>query len=386
MSEAVQLGEVIKLRKGKKAVETHKHKVNGSKPYIQIDEVRGVTPEIFASDPKGVEIRADDLCIVWDGANAGTVGYGVEGIIGSTVARMRVVEPDKWDTRFIGRLLQSRFKKLNEQAQARGATIPHVDKSKLESITLPRISKGKQRRIAAILDKAYGIRRKRDQALALTDQFIESVFLEMFGDPVQNPKGWRVYTMDKLGEIQGGLPVSQKRESYSLRKPYLRVANVFRDKLFLNEVKEIGLTPEEFERVQLNKGDVLVVEGHGNPKEIGRASVWDGSIDGCVHQNHLIRFRPNHAIVFPDYISRVLNSHGGRRQLISAGRTTSGLNTISTRKVKEVTIPVPPIDVQKRFLSILRNQQEIIFRLEEDQREASYLFASISQRSFHGEF
>lgn len=114
MSGTVQLGEAVKLRKGKKAVETHERKVNGSKPYIQIDEVRGATPEKFASDPKGVEVSVNDLCIVWDGANAGTVGYGVEGLIGSTVARMRFLQPDKWDTRFIGRLLQSRFQELNK--------------------------------------------------------------------------------------------------------------------------------------------------------------------------------------------------------------------------------------------------------------------------------
>lgn len=182
------LGEVVKLRKGKKAVEVHNRRVNDSKPYIQIDEVRGSLPEKFASDPKGIEVNANDLCIVWDGANAGTVGYGIDGLIGSTIARMRVVQPDKWDTRFIGRLLQSKFQELNEQARGRGATIPHINKAKLEEISLPLIAKEEQRRIAAILDKADSIRREQEETIAMVDTFLHTAFLDRFGHPL-NPNG-----------------------------------------------------------------------------------------------------------------------------------------------------------------------------------------------------
>ena len=122
-----------------------------------------------------------------------------------------------------------------------------------------------QRRIATILGKADGIRRKREQTLEMINQAIESSFLRLFGDPVRNPKGWREHVIDELGVVQGGLQVSKNRDDLPLRKPYLRVANVFRNRLVLEEIKEIGLTPAEFERVQLHVGDVLIVEGHGNP-------------------------------------------------------------------------------------------------------------------------
>lgn len=183
MIDAVPLGEVVRLRKGKKAAVVHDSNINGARPYIQIDEVRGAPPAKFALDPQGVEIDPNDLCIVWDGANAGTVGYGIDGIIGSTVTRMRVLKPEEWDTRFIGRLLQSKFRELNEQAQGRGATIPHVNKAKLDEIPLPRISPKKQQRIADILDKADGIRRKRTRMLVLANELLRGLFLEQFGDP-----------------------------------------------------------------------------------------------------------------------------------------------------------------------------------------------------------
>ena len=227
MSETVQLGEVVKLRKGKRAVEMYEQKVNGSEPYIQIDEVRGQTPEKFASDPRGVEVTRNDLCIVWDGANAGTVGYGVEGLIGSTVARMRLLQPDYWDTGFLGRLLQSKFEELNKHAQARGATIPHVDKSKLEAIKVPCLSKSEQSRIAAILDKADSVRSKSNQELEMTDNLLRSEFLERFGSPRTNRKGIaRVPIMELARVVTGNTPPRKNLENYGNAVEWIKSDNI----------------------------------------------------------------------------------------------------------------------------------------------------------------
>lgn len=262
---------------------------------------------------------------------------------------------------------------------------PSIRTSDIEQVQVPNPPLSEQERIAAILDKADSIRRKRAKAVSISDDIVKSAFLNIFGSPARNPKNWPILNMEDLGDVQGGIQVSQKRDVYALRKPYLRVANVFRDELDLTEIKKIGLTQGEFDRVKLLEGDVLIVEGHGNPEEIGRAAVWDGSIEGCVHQNHLIRFRPNTDIVLSEYISRMLNSDSGRRQLISAGRTTSGLNTISTKKVKGVHVPVPPIELQHSFASISKQQKKLTHRMRENEREAVDLFGSIVQRAFRDE-
>lgn len=287
------------------------------------------------------------------------------------------------DTRFLLHFLLSKSDFLEGQAQ--GATVKGIKLDLLKSLPFPDLTLNEQRRIAAILDKADAIRRKREQALDLADEFLKSVFMEIFGDPHHNPKDWPVMLMDELGDVQGGLQVTHRREVHTLKRPYLRVANVYREKLALSEIKQIGLTESEFKRVRLEAGDVLIVEGHGNPDEIGRAAVWDDSIEGCVHQNHLIRFRPNHSLILPEFISRMLNSEGGRLQLIAAGRTTSGLNTISTKKVKEVAVPVPPLELQKHFLSIVDGTFKMVGKLDGQLCQSDDLFNSISQRAFSGE-
>ena len=242
-----------------------------------------------------------------------------------------------------------------------------------------------QKHIAAILDKAEAIRHKRRQAIQLADEFLRAVFLDMFGDPVSNTKNWKINKIEEIGIVQGGLQLTPKRKSYPIKLPYLRVANVFRNKLDLHEIKTIKVTGAEFSRALLENEDILIVEGHGNREEIGRSAIWDGSIKQCTHQNHLIRLRIDKKIAFPKFVSAFLNSSGGRRQLFKYGKTTSGLNTICTSNIKQTELYLPPLGLQKKFVNIINNIEELrkTFMIITD--EQNTLLKSLSQRAFRGE-
>jgi type I restriction enzyme S subunit len=266
-----------------------------------------------------------------------------------------------------------------------GSTQIHIRTPVFQSFKLPLPPIAEQQRIAAILDKADGVRRKRKEAIALTEELLRSVFLDMFGDPVTNPKGWELRNLGEISKIQGGLQVTSKRQDNPLEAPYLRVANVYRDRLSLDEIKMIRVTQNELERVKLEVGDLLVVEGHGNNQEIGRSSVWDGSIQNCVHQNHLIRVRVSSDKADPTYVSAYLNSPGGRRQLTKFGKTTSGLNTISASNVKATKVLCPPLEMQRRYLDF---QKKLIKAKSADTKHlegTDNLFNSLLQRAFRGE-
>lgn len=206
-----------------------------------------------------------------------------------------------------------------------------------------------QRRIADLLSRAEGIVRLRREAEKKAAELIPALFIDMFGDPATNPKGWLTSTLGEVAFVQGGLQVTTARSGLPLERPYLRVANVHRSRLELGEIKKIRLTQAELERTRMVVGDLLVVEGHGNPDEIGRVAIWDGSINDCVHQNHLIRVRPNPDAIHPSYACEFLNSHSGRQFLLRSGKTTSGLNTISVSNVKAATILLPAISLQHEF-------------------------------------
>ena len=259
-----------------------------------------------------------------------------------------------------------------------------VPEDYLASLPLPLPAVAEQRRIAAILDQADALRAQRQQALAELEKLAQAVFVEMFGDTVTNSMEWPFLPIGKLSDVQGGLQVTSARKELPIEAPYLRVANVHRGYLLLDEIKTIRATPAEVARTTLCTHDLLVVEGHGNPEEIGRAALWSGELRSCVHQNHLIRVRFDNSKVDPVYACTFLNSTGGRRHLLRAGKTTSGLNTISVSNVREAPVALPPVELQKTFAT----RMEAIEAHKASRRaalaESNALFASLQHHAFSG--
>lgn len=155
-------------------------------------------------------------------------------------------------------------------------------------------------------------------------------------------------------DVRYGLTVNPDRRVAGTEKvPYLRVANVLRGTVDLTEVKMTnGLDGDE--RYRLLNGDVLIVEGHANLLEIGRASVWADELPDVLHQNHVIRVRCDESAL-PDYVCMLINSPHGRRYFRSRARSSSGLNTINSTVVKDYSLPLPPPPVQQSVLNRLRS-------------------------------
>lgn len=389
MTYVVQLGNIIQLRKGKKATEVHDQRVNGAMPYIQIDEVRGAKPRKYAHDAKGVSVTPDDLCIVWDGANAGTVGYGVDGLIGSTVARMRIKTPEEWDTEFVGRLLQSRFRQLNDEAQARGATIPHVDKSKLEAIELPRIDRSEQRRIASILARADGIRRKRERLIDEAQDFVRSAYLHTAGHLNPSHGDWEPFTIealaeDRKGAIRSGPFGSALRHGEFVDEgiAVLGIDNAVQNKFAWAERRFI--TPskyEELRRYRVFPGDVIItIMG-----TTGRSAVVPDDIPEAITTKHLATITCNKELIHPEVLSFAIHSDPliiRQIKSFNKGAIMDGLNLGIIRKLE---INLPPMAEQLRFVAMLQKARAIEAKSQTPDGSGEDLFQSLSQRAFRGE-
>lgn len=264
------------------------------------------------------------------------------------------------------------------------ATISNLSLGQIKNLKIPLPPLETQKQIAAVLGKADQLRKDCQQMEQELNSLAQSVFIDMFGDPVTNPKGWDIAPLSSLGIVKGGLQVTSKRSVNPISVPYLRVANVYRDYLKLDEVKEIRVTSKELERVLLEKGDVLFVEGHGNANEVGRTAVWNNEIDQCVHQNHLIRFRAGDE-VRPEYVSAFVNSASGRRQLVKMSKTTSGLNTLSTSNINSIQITVPPLAQQDKYLSFMSGLLKQKGANSELNTELDDQFNALMQKAFKGD-
>lgn len=202
------------------------------------------------------------------------------------------------------------------------------------------------------------------------------------------PEGWVWANMESIGEVSGGLTKNSQRNNLPLEFPYLRVANVYANKLELDEIKTIKIKREEFERVALKKGDLLVVEGNGSIDQIGRVALWDGSISPCLHQNHLIkvRFSPEKIGL---YVLWWLFSDNGRKQITKVASSTTGLHTLSLSKVAALPIPIASLFEQEKIVTEIEAFFKIIENIQQQYQETKanldLLNQSILAKAFRGE-
>ena len=230
-----------------------------------------------------------------------------------------------------------------------GATIPHIyfKDYKNEEFNLDNIEK--QLEIIDALGRCKKVIEARKQELVELDRLTKARFVEMFGDYIN--EGGK--PLSELATITGGLTKNSKRNTFNLKMPYLRVANVFFNRLDLNEILEIGVREDEIGKTLLEAGDLLFVEGNGSIEQIGRVAIWDGSINQILHQNHLIKARFHKKTILPEYALFYFMSQEGRQQIISKSVSTSGLNTLSVNKISSLILPMPPIELQERFAAFV---------------------------------
>jgi type I restriction enzyme S subunit len=166
------------------------------------------------------------------------------------------------------------------------------------------------------------------------------------------PSGWIWTDTAAVADVQGGVQKQPKRRPANNHYPFLRVANVMRGRLDLENVHEIELFEGELEKFRLEVGDLLVVEGNGSPGQIGRAARWRDEIANCVHQNHLIRVRPS-AAIDSQYLTHYWNAPQTTAYLRSVASSTSGLYVLTAAKVRGVKVLLAPRKEQERIVAAI---------------------------------
>ena len=259
-----------------------------------------------------------------------------------------------------------------------GATIPHIYFKDYKSEEFNYDSLDKQKNIVEILGRCEKVISARKRELELLDSLIKARFVEMFSGHIK--EGGK--PLSELAVITGGLTKNSKRETFDLKMSYLRVANVFFNRLDLNEIQKIGVKKEEIDKTLLHKGDLLFVEGNGSLEQIGRVAIWDGSIGPILHQNHLIKARFRGKTIMPEFALFYFMSQEGRQQIISKSVSTSGLNTLSVNKIGSLILPVPPIILQEQFADFVHQVDKSKVVVQKALDEAQILFDSLMQKYF----
>ncbi len=330
-------------------------------------------------------------------------------------------------SQYIKKYLESSTTRKYFSMFSHGGTMDILNLKILKSLPIPLPPLNEQRRIVSAIEQLTARSNKARTALAdipkLIEQFRQSVlaaafrgdltadwreknpdiepaseFLQRIGIDSQSPldflevhslpQKWKWASVGSISKISGGLTKNSKREEFPLEYPYLRVANVYANKLDLQEIKTIRINQQELARVLLEKGDLLVVEGNGSIDQVGRVAMWDGSISPCLHQNHLIKIRFN-LPEMGEFALLWLLSEQGRRYIMSVASSSSGLHTLSLSKVSALPIPVAPENEQKeivkRITALFDALTVIENRFTSSEEELNQLDRSILAKAFRGE-
>ena len=368
------LGDLVTILKGRKAPEVYTDPQPGAERYLQIDDLRGMAMPRFARDPKGVLANRGDVLLAWDGANAGTVGFGLEGYAGSTIAILRPQSKNVYGP-FLGYFLHGKFDYI--QKHCTGATIPHVNRRTLEEMELELPPLLEQKRIAAVLAKADRLRRLRRYALDLSDTYLQSVFLEMFGDPVVNPMGWKDKLVDDVCDlVRGSSPRPQgDPKFFGGPVPRLMIADITRDGMWVTPMTD-SLTEEGAKRSRPMKAGSVVMAVSG---AVGLPAIL--KIDACIHDG-FVGFRALDADVLPVYFAYLLATLRRSSQSQATGAIWQNL---TTDQIKLWRVPCPPLVVQERFFRIVRRLERLRAQQREAERQAQHLFQTLLHQAFQGE-
>jgi type I restriction enzyme S subunit len=366
-----RLGNLVRIRTGK--LDANANDPNGIFPFFTC-----------AENPLNInEYSYDCECVLV----AGNGDLNVKYYSGKFDAYQRTyiietINNDRLSIKYLFNFMNLYIERL--RLMSIGGVIKYIKLEYLTEVKIPLPPLPEQRRIAAILDQAEALRAKRRQALAQLDELTQSVFLEMFGDPISNPKNWKQFSLKSLvDQIQiGPFGSLLHQEDYvSDGIPLINPMHIVNGKIKPDNKQSVTQKKHaELKLYQLKEGDVIMARRG----EMGRCAIVASEHDGLICGTGSLFIRPNNDKMIAHYINATLSSSSMRKRLesFSLGATLPNLNS---GIIESLILPLPPIALQYEYLASINS----INRLKSTQRESlaqlDSLFASLEHRAFQGE-
>ena len=383
---SIMLGDICKFQSGGTPARGKAEYFNGSIPWITTTALTG--GQIDANDAVDwiteKAIKESSAKIIPQNSIMVGMRVGVGKVAINTVAMstnqdiisLLEVDESKWNKVFLCKYLQSKREYLN--SQARGATIKGIKIDVLSKLIVPQISLEDQRHISQAIDNVKRIIDFRKQEIRELDELIRARFVEMFGDPIMNPKGWEVVTIgDIVTEVKYG---TSRPAVEGGRYPYLRMNNLTVDGyLDLSDLKYIDIPDDEIEKCVVRKGDVLF--NRTNSIElVGKTVVFDLP-EEMVIAGYIIRVRLNEKIL-PEVLSQYMNLEALKDILRSMAKGAVNQANINAQELQSIKVYLPDMKLQKRFIEIKEQVDKSKVEVQKALDETQKLFDSLMQQYF----
>jgi len=259
-----------------------------------------------------------------------------------------------------------------------GARMPRADMSVLMDMSIPLPPLEDQRRIVAVLDRAAAIRRRADAARTQARALIPALFLDMFGDPATNPKGWDTTTIDTLAAYTRYGPRFPDRPYSDTGAHILRTSDMgFDGSLRWQDSPILPATADEISKYQLLKGTILITRTGAT---IGKVALFKGSDRPCIAGAYLIELGLRED-VRAEFVVQLLMSSYGQNCLVRGSRAVAQPN-INAPTIRAISVPLPPLPFQTAFAEQAARIEAGARALDAAAAKAEALAAALSAEVF----
>lgn len=249
----------------------------------------------------------------------------------------------------------------------------------LKSVPIPIHPLETQKKIVEALDKAQVLIDARKEQIRLMDELVKSQFIEMFGDPVQNPMRWETKRLSELGNCKNGMNFSADEQGVELK--YLGVGD-FKNHSKIEDVKELGtvsLNQAPSDEYLLQNGDIVFVRSNGNKALVGRSLAVYPNGTPTTFSGFCIRFRKNNKSIEIPYLLQVLRSNSMRMLMCGRGANIQNLNQ---QILGNLIIPIPPISLQLQYSEFMKKTEINRLEMQYSLDAITIVYQSLMQQYF----
>ena len=292
----------------------------------------------------------------------------------------KVLRPNsKVDHAYFAHFFKTKSYRQKVSSLAAGANINNLRNEHLDDLPFPLPPLGEQRRIAAILDQAETLRTQRRTALALLDSLTQSLFLDMFGDPVANPKGLPICELQRLcTRITDGTHQSPAWQKSGI--PFLFISNIVEGQINFDTHKFISADThaELTKRCPIEIGDVLytTVGSYGNAAVVSTKELF-------AFQRHIAHIKPDRSKLDSRFLAAMIQSPGVRQQVDKVAKGIAQ-KTVNLADLKGLSVFWPPLPLQQTFATRIAAIEALKATHRRALAALDALFASLQQRAFAG--
>ena len=271
-------------------------------------------------------------------------------------------------------------KKNELLSKGTGSTFKAISKNILSEMEFNIPPVREQELCTKVLDVVFCLIRLKKEQLDKLDLLVKSRFVEMFGDPKSNPKGWNKKTLSEIiTKANNGMARRGNDESGSIVLRLVELQGGFID---YSKPNRIILTEKEQEKYLLQENDILFARVNGNPLNVGRCAVFHTIDEAVYHNDHIIRVHFDDSLINGVFASNILNSEYGKDQIKNKIKTSAGQYTISQDGIGAIESIMPPIELQNQYADFVAQVDKSKLAIQQSLDELETLKKSLMQQYF----